>query len=231
LLVGWETVNYPAEMLTSAPTKFGAGITFYGDFYDLSAVHETIHKTAGQKWVEEGGGNFMLGLAYEFRKALEGKREKRTFGINPMEKVKYRGCSVLWPHVLTQIGMIRYFAAYRTTDHKDQACLYLLEDCAITSLLAFDGNVGKKCAEWLVRFKPFPNDYLFRFITDVCCRRFLFEVPEKQRFAELPTVLGMIDSFSEEYRSYAEQVEKAARKLKTDPKNGKSSEDWPSFAW
>jgi hypothetical protein len=218
-------------MLTSAPTKYGAGITFYGDFYDLSAVHETIHKIAGQSWVEEGFGDYMLGLAYEIRKALEGQREKRTFGMDALDKVKYRGCSILWPHVLTQIGMIRCFAAYRTTDHKDQACLYLLEDCAITSLLAFDGNVGKQCAEWLVRFRPFPNNYLFSFISNVCCRRFLFEVPEKQRFSELPNVLRMIDSFSEEYRSYAQQIAKASKKLKADPNNITSSEEWPPFRW
>ena len=223
--------NSAPQMLTSAPTKHGAGIKFYGDYYDLSAIHETIHKIAGQSWVEEGFSDYMLGLAYDFRKALEGKREKLNLGTDALDKVKYRGCSVLWPHVLTQVGMIRHHAAYHTTDHKDQACLYLLEDCIITSLLAFDANVGKSCAEWLIRFRPFPNSYLFSFVTDVCCHRFLFEVPEKRRFAELPEVLRMIDWCSPEYKSHCELIEKAAKKLKTHPGKVKMSGEWPSFRW
>src|ERR1043166_4702583 len=107
-------------MLTSIPTKLGAGITFYGDYYDLEAMNEMIHKIAGQSWVKEDVGDYMRGLAYDFRKAYEGQREKRKFGFDPLDKVAYRGVSVLWPYALTQVAMIRHFAAYHTTNHKDQ---------------------------------------------------------------------------------------------------------------
>ena len=55
--------------------------------------------------------------------------------------MKYRGVRILWPIFLPQLAMLRHYAGYRTTDHRDQACLYLLEDCAITSLLAFDAQL------------------------------------------------------------------------------------------
>ena len=218
-------------MLTSVPTKQGAGITIYGDFYDLSALHETIHKIAGQSWVDEGFGDYMLGLAYDIRKAFEGQREKRTFGFDPLEKVTYRAVSILWPHVLTQAGMVRHFAAFHTTDHKDQACLYLLEDCLITSLLAFDQAAGKECAEWLVKFRVFPNDYLFNFVTDVCCRKYLFETPAKKRFKTLPAILRMLDWWSPEYKAYAEATKKTAEKLECSPKLLRDEREWPTFKW
>lgn len=30
-------------MLIAKPTKYGAGVTLYGDFWDLRSLHETIH--------------------------------------------------------------------------------------------------------------------------------------------------------------------------------------------
>jgi hypothetical protein len=217
-------------MLTSAPTKHGAGVTFYGDFYDLSAVHETIHKIAGQSFVREDVGEYMLGLGYDFRKAFEGQREKRTFGSDPLEKVTYRGFSVLWPFALTQAAMIRHFAGYHTTDHKDQSCLYLLEDCIITSLLASDAKIGKECAEWFLKFRIFPSDYLFSFVTE-CSRRYLFDAPEKNRFSELPDILRMLDWCSSEYKAFAKEVQKAAKKLGSTPQQITTGDNWPEFRW
>ena len=217
-------------MLTSTPTNHGAGITFYGDYFDLSAIHETVHKVAGQSWVEQRAGDYMLGLAFEIRKAIEGQREKRNFGIGSLDKVTYRGCSILWPVIITQVSMIRYFAAYRTTDHKDQACLFLLEDCIITSLLAFDAKVGKTCAELLLRFRPLPNNYLFSFTTEAC-RHYLFDFSEKKRFQHLPEVLGMLDSWSPEYKAYAAQIEKAATQHGCKPHEIETDAEWPKFKW
>jgi len=58
-------------MLTSAPTKRGAGITLYGDSFDLDSLHKTIHKIAQEGFMEESTRNFLLGLAYDIRKAKE----------------------------------------------------------------------------------------------------------------------------------------------------------------
>jgi len=123
-------------MLTSSPTKFGAGITLYGDAHDLRALRETIHKIADERIVDERFGNLMLSLAYDVRKAYEGSRESKRVGLQGLNAVKYFSVNILWPFFLPQVALIRHFAAYRPTTHREQACLYLLEDCAITSLLA-----------------------------------------------------------------------------------------------
>jgi len=113
----------------------------------------------------------MLGLAYDIRKANEKSREEREFGIDE-DKVTYRSVSVLWPFFLPQLAQLRHYAGYRNTDHRDQGSLYLLEDCAITSLLAFDPRIRKECVQLLLNFPTFPNDYLFQFCSD-CARRYI----------------------------------------------------------
>jgi Domain of unknown function (DUF6904) len=50
-------------MLTSSPTKYGAGITLYGDFLDFDTVHKTIHKIAREGFAEEHVQDFIYGLA------------------------------------------------------------------------------------------------------------------------------------------------------------------------
>jgi hypothetical protein len=217
-------------MLTSVPTKYGSGITIYGDYYDLSALNETIHKIAGQNFVQENTGEFMLGLAYDARKAYEGQRVKRKLGLGSLDKVNYYGFSVLWPIVLTQAGMIRHFAAYHVTDRKDQACLYLLEDCILTSLLASDVKVGKGCAEWLIRFRIFPSDYLWSFITE-CTRRYLFDSAEKSRFSTLPQILKMLDWWSPEYKKFAAELNRVAQEKGCSPHELKEQTAWPRFRW
>src|SRR5262245_24123867 len=110
-------------MLTSAPTKFGAGITLYGDFFDLDSLHRTVHKVAAEGYLEERIGDFITALAYDIRKAKDKSREEREFGLDD-DKVTYRGVSVLWPVFLPQLALLRHYAGYRNTDHRDQGCLY-----------------------------------------------------------------------------------------------------------
>jgi|GEM_PF-1858229 len=111
-------------MLTSAPTKHGSGITLYGDAHDLRALRETITKVADERHVEERFGNFMLGLAYDLRKAYEGARESKRVGVPGLDSVKYFSVNVLWPYFLPQVALIRHFAAYHPTSHRDQGWLY-----------------------------------------------------------------------------------------------------------
>jgi len=216
-------------MLTSSPTKYGAGITLYGDFLDLGTVRETIVKIVDERWMEENVRQFVLALAYDLRKAKEKKRETKKLGIEKEDTVRYRGVSILWPHFLPQVALLRQYAAYRDTDHRDQACLYMLEDCAITSLLAFDPAVGKACAEFLLRFPLFPNDYLFEFC-DECCKRYV-EIPGKRRFHELPVLLRSMWWISEEYKEFAEDLEQRAKELGCSPQELHDKGEWPDFQW
>jgi hypothetical protein len=52
-------------MLLAEPTRYGAGVTFYGDYYDLQGAHETIHRLVEHGPIKEATGDFILGLAYD----------------------------------------------------------------------------------------------------------------------------------------------------------------------
>ena len=216
-------------MLTSAPTKFGAGITLYGDFLDLDSLHNTIHKIASEECLEAEVQNFILALAYDIRKAKERKREVKELGIDKEDRAKYKGVSVLWPHFLPQVALLRRYAGYRNTDHRDQACLYLLEDCAITSLLAFDQAIGSECVKLFLNLPPFPNDYLFEYCSE-CCRE-LVEVPGRGRFQRLPGLLKSMSWMSPDYTRYAAMTEQVAKKLGAAPSRLRDSRKWPDFQW
>ena len=216
-------------MLTSAPTKYGAGITLYGDFLDLDTVHRTIHKIATEGFAEEHIGDFILGLAYDFRKAKERKREVRKLGIEEGDRVNYKGVAVLWPYYLVQVALLRHYAGYRNTDHRDQACLYLLEDCAITSLLAYDQKVGKDCVEFFFTFPTLPNSYLFEFFNDRALR--FIRLSGKKRFNELPRLLRSLIWMSPEYKEFEDQAKVQAEKHKCSPHQLHDKRPWPDFKW
>ena len=216
-------------MLTSSPTKYGAGITLYGDAHDLRALHETIHKIASERHVDERFRFFMLSLAYDIRKAYEGARERKRIGHQKLDWAKYFSVNVLWPFFLPQAALVRHFAAYYPTTHRDQACLYLLEDCAITSLLACDANVGKVCSECFLNFPMLSHDYLMEFFTQ-CAREFV-EFPEKKRFQKLPGILRKLMWLSPEYQAFSKELAKTAKANDCGPEELSDPRDWPKFRW
>jgi hypothetical protein len=216
-------------MLTSAPTKYGTGITLFGDFLDLDTVHKTIYKIANDGCAEEHVGDFILALAYDVRKAKDDMREKRRLQISPSDKANYKAVSILWPHFLIQVALLRHYAGYRNTDHRDQAVLYLLEDCAVTSLLAYDANVGKECVALFLTVPTLPNDYLFQFFNDRALE--FISIPGKERFKELPRLLRSLFWGSPEYRAFQEQAKEQADKHKCSPHDLQDRRDWPKFQW
>ena len=216
-------------MLTSSPTKFGAGITLYGDPHDLRALRDSVHKIADERHVDERFGTLLLSFAYDVRKAYEGARETKRIGHQKLDWVKYRSVNIVWPMFLSQVGLIRHFAAYHPTTHRDQACLYLLEDCSITSLLAADANIGKVCSEWLLSFPMFSHDYLTEFVSE-CSREFI-EISEKKRFQALPNILRKLSWLSPEYRAYSKAVVETAKAQDCAPEDISDPRDWPKFRW
>lgn len=201
----------------------------YGDYFDLHSLHQTIHKIAAEGYLHERAREFLLGMAYDVRKANERKREQRSFGIK-VDKVKYRGVRILWPDFLPQLAMLRHYAGYRNTDHRDQACIYLLEDCALTSLLAFDAKVGKECSEMLLHFPSFSHDYLFEFCS-VCARKYVAVSSGEKRFQSLPKTLRSMFWFSPEYTAFADKIQKAAEEQGCSQDELQDVSPWPKFQW
>ncbi len=216
-------------MLRSEPTRYGAGITLYGDYYDLRSLHDTIHDLSKGSPLIYSLEEFLLGLAYDVRHAYQKDRKVETFGSDQYDQVTYGGVDLLWPIVLVQIRMLRWAAAFHPTTREHQSNLSRLESCAEQSLKEYDLLIGEKCVEWLNFFNGFPPTYLPEFISDVT-KKYLFESKGgKQRFRRLPGILGMVHPMSEEYRAFEEEIRAIAKEKGCKPEELHDSSEWPEF--
>lgn len=218
-------------MLMSFPTKYGAGMKLYGDYWDLKNLHETIHVLCEGPF-EARIYEYVLALAYEIRHAFQGDREEKSFGRDEYDAVKYRGCALLWPHLLAQTGLLRAFASMRPTTLKIQGNLYLLEHCIQDSLTAYDPLIGPQCFGFIRSYSiimggPYHTQYF-----DICARKYVCEgKPGKARFKRLPGILHMIHPASQEYHSFSLALEGMAKEQKRKLEEFADYSAWPDFKW
>lgn len=218
-------------MLIAEPTKYGAGITIYGDYWDLSELHETIHYLSESSSLGNHLSDFVLGLAYDIRHAYQKDRKAKTFGHDEYDQVKYRGVDILWPIILVQAGLLRWSAGFVPTNNKHQANLYKLESCLEESLNSFDPEIGQYCMDWLARFSGFSSNYIVSFLSH-CTKKFICEGKAgKARFKKLPSVLESFFPLSKEYREFEETVVKIANDKKCEPNDLQDRSEWPEFRW
>jgi len=215
----------------SQPTKFGAGIALSGDFADLADLHETIHYLTSETGpLSAHQAEFVLGLAYDVRKAYEGVR--RIEPINtPRGSAEYYSVDILWPVFLVQLGMLRTAAGYLPTSRSHQASLYRLEACAERALLEMDPSVGAMCMRWLSHCSPLPDGFLLEFVSQQA-RDFVFGATTgKARFRRLPTILDDISSFSSKYREFERCMSEQAAQQNARPQDLWDFSEWPEFRW
>src|SRR4030043_773302 len=110
-------------MLLSEPTKYGSGITIWGDYQDFENLHETIHFLAEGVPLTINFQDFMLGLAYDIRHAFQGDRKTKISRFDRLDRVKYYGVDILWPVFLVQLGLMRWSAGFHATTREHQANL------------------------------------------------------------------------------------------------------------
>lgn len=218
-------------MLIAKPTRYGSGITLYGDYWDLRNLRETIYFLTDASPLNEYHKEHLLGLAYDVRKAHDDMRKKETFGRDELSQVTYYGVDILWPVFLTQLAMLRKSAAYVPTNNEHQSNIFRLEACAEESLREFDLSVGNKCIELLKVLSNFWGSVLIEFIYH-CTLRYVTETrPGKSRFKKLPEYLKMIDPFSGEYKTFEKGIQKIAQEKKCIPEELADWGEWPDFKW
>lgn len=218
-------------MLTASPTKYGAGITLWGDYYDLKAIHSTISFLSEKTDAGDQIKNYVLALAYDVRHAYQCDRETKVFGMDSLDKVTYRGVSILWPFFLSQLAILRGLAAFVPHTAFEQANLYLLENCARMALMEYDAEVGTTCLAWLETPPPFGRNYLVEFIDSATKTFVLGSRPGKKRFQQLPTTLRSLSMFSKEYQAFKERLEGIAAEQNCSPHQLADWSEWPDFKW
>lgn len=220
-------------MIFSKPTKYGAGITLYGDLHDLQDLHQTIHQLASADVLRSGLADFVLGLAYEVRHGFQGDREvlKLPADLMETESTNYFAFRNLWPNFLFQLGLLRWSAGFQPTSRNSQATLFRLEACAESALTSYDPFVGKRCVEWLGHFQPPPKRFLLEYVPNCSLQYITLGKPGKSRFRNLPEILRMLSGQSKEYRAYEDYMERTAREQGCEPEALMDLGEWPEFKW
>ncbi|RII29883.1 MAG: hypothetical protein CXR30_08785 [Geobacter sp.] len=219
-------------MLRMEPTPKGAGVTLYGDFWDLDALYDTIHALSGDDapftpHVQET----VLALAYEVRHCYQGDREVREFEDLKGKTVTYYGVKLIWPLLLWQVSILRWSAAFMATTKSIQANLYMIEHCIEESLLELDQQTGEKCIRWMRRLDGVSTKFLPSYIDEVS-HRYLFSGPQgKSRFKKLPWHLNSLSEISNDYREYEEHLTSVAKEQNCSPQGLHSVTDWPEIKW
>jgi len=201
-------------MLISKPTKFGTGIEIFGDYNDFRQLHSFIHRASENDVIPYKFQEFLLGLAYEVRKAYEGQREIKDFGdpVPAFEfetNVLYVGFRYEWISYLISIRLLRWSAAYRPTDLSDQAMLFNLESLTLSALSQYSLKESKEIWEQLNFLDVFSKDYPLQWIEE-CVREFQSAPNGKKRFGMIPSIMFDLTPFSNKYKSFYHILKQSA---------------------
>lgn len=116
-------------MLNYNLTPKRAGIVLWGDFVTLRRLHEFIFRVIENSELIKNKESFVLGLAYDVRKAYEGQRRKSLSheAFDQEDRCMRYGVEILWPILLAQIGLLRSAMAFMSTNKLDQSIMFELE--------------------------------------------------------------------------------------------------------
>lgn len=101
-------------MIYMASTSNNAGVTLYGDYYDLNNLYDTISIISECKVCKhiKGLNDYILALCYEIRHAYQRMREIKKLGFDKYDKATYYGINVFWPMIIFQVKILRWLAAF-----------------------------------------------------------------------------------------------------------------------
>ncbi len=214
-------------MLEFKLTPKHAGVVIWGDIWALHRVHELIHKINENSPIIENKEGFFLGLAYDFRKAYEGqrKKDKREFFE---DSCHIYGVDILWPVLVSQVGLMRASMAFMPTTRQDQSIAYELEWLIESAAREALPGREEQIMELMHRIGEAQSHV--EEVIDSRCHYFI-DLPPNNRLKMLPKVLESLDPMFEFMggRSFTAgrttAIPHAAFEKYTDDLQ------WPEFKW
>jgi hypothetical protein len=213
-------------MLEYQLTPHHAGVALWGDFGTLERLHGLIHRIVENSGHIEDKEGFVLGLAYDIRKAYEGQRSQDYRYDYNDDRCRIYGVEILWPVLLVQIGMLRQSMAFIPTNKLDQAIMFELEYVVESAVRA----AMPIMAEDVIHRIGFNGSAPYRHIHSVLdsrCRYFI-KLPVKQRLKVLPELMNTFDPIYAFLSKTGAGPRPGAIPLSAFTENG---EEWPDFKW
>ena len=218
-------------MITGAVTKNGLGIELTSTKSYWVSLYSCIATLADEHFLNqidfpEQHSDFIMCLAYDIRKAYEGKR-----GVTVLVKGDGHGADyamysnrVLWPTFIVQVSMLKYLAIAS----KNLASIKLIENlekCAFDVLHEVSPSTSSYIDTW---FKDVVIDgtYLTQHLQAVTAV-FVNDQSESQesRIYELPEYLEVLDPESADYQIVATAILKSAKEYNCSPYDIVSTEE------
>lgn len=129
-------------MLNYKLTPNHAGLALWGDYATLDQLYEFVHKVVAESSAIGDKEGFILSLAYDVRKAMQGARSKSHVDDSG-GRHKVFGVEILWPVILVQAGVLRHAMASMPTNRLDQATMFGLEHVVgLAACAAMPGTDG-----------------------------------------------------------------------------------------
>ncbi|WP_043946775.1 DUF6904 family protein [Ralstonia solanacearum] len=178
-------------MLEYRLTPNHAGVALWGDFATLHRLHGFIHYVVQESVYIEDKEGFVLGLAYDMRKAFSGQRSEDHRGESKDDRCRIYGVEVLWPVLLTQVGVLRQAMAFTPTNKLDQAIMFELEHVTESAVRAATPVLADEVIHRMRSVANAPYMHVDSVLKSRC--RYFIELPAKQRLPMLPKVMATFD--------------------------------------
>lgn len=182
-------------MLTFEPTPNNAGILLWGDYPTLKRLYQVIHRVVHESSVIADKQSFILGLAYDVRKAYERQRELTQQTYSDEDVGQLYGVNLLWPKLIAQVGVLRAAMAYINTNKLEQATIYEFEFLVESALR----DLIPDRADYILQLSVMIGSLLHEDVAKLVYTRcpYFIELPPNKRLSTLPTLLRTFDPMYE----------------------------------
>jgi hypothetical protein len=213
-------------MLHVKPTQKGTGIELFGHHDDLESLYETVHYLCGDTQAESEQHEHALSFAYELRKSFE-----RCRGIRQSEYGELYGTQHCWPYILFYTSYFRHLAAYRPTNKLHQSNLMQLEYAVESALIEYDAKIGAEIIDLYRGIGDVAASYQVSFVEEIMYEFLYLSASGKMRFRRLPALIKAMYPMSSQYQSYADRVQRIAKKYNCSPEQLTDDRQWPEIKW
>ena len=214
-------------MLEIKLTPKHAGVVIWGDIWALNGVYELIHRVNENSPIIENKEGFFLGLAYDLRKAFEGqrKKDKREFFE---DRCRIYGVEILWPVIVSQVGLLRASMAFIPTTRHAQSIAYELESLIESAAREDLPGREEQIMEQMRRIGE-AQTHVEKVIESRC--HYFIDFPPKDRLRMLPAVLDSLDPMFEIMGGRRVSADPSAAIPRTTFAKYTDDLEWPEFKW
>lgn len=209
-------------MLEYKLTPHHAGVALWGDFAALRRLHGFVHHVVEESGYIEDEEGFVLHLAYDVRKASEGRRSQDYRAYSGDDRCRIYGAEVLWPMLLVQVGVLRQAMAFIPTNKLDHAIMFELEHVVESAVREAMPILADEVIHRIGCIGSASYMHLDSVLDSRC--RYFAGLPAKQRLKVLPKLM---ETFDPMYEFTAEPRPGAI------PSNAfvSNADGWPDFEW